>query len=185
MNKLEQLFGSKTRVKILSLFLLNPERPFFVREITRKLNKRINSVRRELIILSKIGFLKKKSEGRKTFYSVNKDFIFFEELLVMVEKVGKPQDKLSEEIKSLGDVSFACLSGTFTGNKRTRVDLLLAGELDKEKLKKFVRRMEKDSGREINYTVLTDSEFAYRIKCKDIFILDVLSNYSVVIDNRK
>ena len=29
----EQLFGSKTRVKLLSLFFNNPGRPFYVREI--------------------------------------------------------------------------------------------------------------------------------------------------------
>ena len=183
MKHLEQLFGSKTRVQVLSLFLLNPERSFFVREITRKLNKRINSVRRELIILSKMGFLKKKSEGRKTFYSVNRNFIFLDELSQMVEKVGKTGDKMSEVIKGLGDVSFACLSGFFTGNKNTKVDFLIVGDIQKDKFLKFIRKLEKDVGREVNYTALTDAEFSYRQKCKDIFLLDILSNHTIVIDN--
>lgn len=45
---LEQLFGSKTRLKLLKLFLLNPERAYFIRELTRIINTQINSVRREL-----------------------------------------------------------------------------------------------------------------------------------------
>lgn len=183
MKKLEQLFGSKTRVQVLSLFLLNPERSFFVREITRKLNKRINSVRRELIILAKIGCLKKKSEGRKTFYTTNHNFIFFEELSQMVEKVGKTEDKMSEVAKGLGDISFACLSGFFSGNKNTKVDFLIVGDVQKDKLLKFIRRLEKDVGREVNYTALTDTEFSYRQKCKDVFLLNILSNHTVVIDN--
>lgn len=54
----EHLFGSKTRVKLLSLFYNNPERPFYVREITRKVNEQINSVRRELQNLLNIGIVK-------------------------------------------------------------------------------------------------------------------------------
>lgn len=54
----EQLFGSKTRVKLLSLFYNNPERPFYVREITRKIDEQINSVRRELQNLLNIGIVR-------------------------------------------------------------------------------------------------------------------------------
>lgn len=182
MKKLEQLFGSKTRVKIISLFLLNPERAFFVRELTRKLNTRINSVRRELIILSKIGFLKKKSEGKKIFYSVNSSFIFYDELLAMVEKTGKSGDKISEEVKNLGDIVFATLSGEFTSNNATKVDLLMVGRVNRPKLIKFIKKLEKDVSREINYTVLTQKEYFYRQKCKDRFLIDILSNHSVIVD---
>ncbi len=183
MKKLEQLFGSKTRVKLLSLLLLNPERSFFVREITRRLNTRINSVRRELRILQNLGLLKKKVEGRKIFYSVNKNFIFFNDLLGMVEKTAKSDDKLSEVVKKLGEVSFACLSGAFTGNENTKVDLLLVGTVSKNKLSKFVKDLEKDVSREINYTVLTNQEFSYRKKCKDRFLLNILTNYSSIIND--
>ncbi|MEK7562001.1 MAG: hypothetical protein AAB541_04030 [Patescibacteria group bacterium] len=53
----EQLFGSKTRVKLLSLFYSNPNRSFYVREITRKIDEQINSVRRELANLLSIGIV--------------------------------------------------------------------------------------------------------------------------------
>ncbi|OIP22532.1 hypothetical protein COX95_01575 [bacterium CG_4_10_14_0_2_um_filter_33_32] len=182
MKKLEQLFGSKTRVKILALFLLNSERSFFVREITRKLNTRINAVRRELQILTNLGFLKKKSEGKKIFYSASKGFVFFDELLGIIEKTSKSDDKISDEVKSLGDVNFACLSGLFTGNKNTKVDMLLVGNVKRDKLNKFVKKLEKEVGAEINYTVLTNKEYNYRQKCKDRFLLDILSNHSLIID---
>ena len=44
----DQLFGSKTRVKLLALFLTHPNESFYVREITRRLGEQINSIRREL-----------------------------------------------------------------------------------------------------------------------------------------
>jgi predicted transcriptional regulator len=183
MKNLERLFGSKTRVKLLALFLLNPERAFFVREITRRLNKRINSVRRELQILSAIGFLKKKTEGRKTYYQANKKFIFFEELQAMVEKSGSTEDKISDDIKKLGEVVYAAWSGFFTGNEHTNVDLIMVGNVKKDKVTKFVNKLEKETGKEINYTVLTSQEFIYRKKCKDKFLTSILSNCAVIIDN--
>ena len=61
----EQLFGSKTRVKLLSLFYNNPERPFYVREITRKIDEQINSVRRELQNLLNIGIVRSVSQGNR------------------------------------------------------------------------------------------------------------------------
>lgn len=167
----------------MSLFLLNPERSFFVREITRRLNKRINSVRRELKNLSNLGLLKRKLEGRKIFYSVNRGFVFFEELSQMVEKTGKSEDRMSDTIKNLGEISFACLSGSFTGNKNTKVDMLVVGNVKREKLAKFIKKMEKEVSREVNFTLLTDSEYSYRQKCKDRFLLDILSNHTVIIDN--
>ena len=35
---IEQLFGSKTRVMLLRLFLNNPEKFYYVRELTRNLD---------------------------------------------------------------------------------------------------------------------------------------------------
>jgi hypothetical protein len=39
---LEALIPSKTRVKLLTLFLLNPESAFFIREISRMTEENVN-----------------------------------------------------------------------------------------------------------------------------------------------
>ena len=63
---IEQLFGSKTRVKIMKVFLDNPNKCFFVRELTRLTDSLINSVRRELDNLEKMGFVKVVDENLKS-----------------------------------------------------------------------------------------------------------------------
>ena len=73
----EQLFGSKTRVKLLKLFMSNPNRSFYVREITRKIDEQINSVRRELSNLLSIGIIKSDSSGHKLYYEVDQDYEFY------------------------------------------------------------------------------------------------------------
>src|SRR5512146_3278392 len=77
---IEQLFGSKTRVKLLQLFHSNPNRSFFVREITRKIDEQINSVRRELSNLLSIGIITSDNTNNKLYYEVNQKFEYYEPL---------------------------------------------------------------------------------------------------------
>ncbi|MEK7103207.1 MAG: hypothetical protein AAB870_02575 [Patescibacteria group bacterium] len=57
MNMLEQIFGSRTRTKLLKLFLTNPRQAFYIRELTRVIDTQINSVRRELTNLEDCGLI--------------------------------------------------------------------------------------------------------------------------------
>ncbi len=74
---IEQLFGSKTRVKLLHLFYENPNRSFYVREITRKIDEQINSVRRELANLLNIGIITSDSSNNKVYYEVNQKYAYY------------------------------------------------------------------------------------------------------------
>jgi hypothetical protein len=77
---IEQLFGSKTRVKLLQLFYSNPNRAFYVREITRKINEQINSVRRELSNLLSIGIITSDATQNRLYYEVNQDYEHYQPL---------------------------------------------------------------------------------------------------------
>ena len=92
---IEQLFGSKTRVKLLQLFYSNPNRAFYVREITRKINEQINSVRRELSNLLSIGIITSDATQNRLYYEVNQDYEYYRPLAaifggVAVEDVPAP-----------------------------------------------------------------------------------------------
>lgn len=77
---IEQLFGSKTRVKLLQLFYSNPNRAFYVREITRKIDEQINSVRRELSNLLSIGIITSDATQNRLYYEVNQDYKHYKPL---------------------------------------------------------------------------------------------------------
>ena len=68
---LEKLFGSKTRAKLLGLFFENPDKSYYVREITRVIEEQINSVRRELTNLNALGLVKIENYENKVYYSAN------------------------------------------------------------------------------------------------------------------
>ena len=74
---IEQLFGSKTRVKLLQLFYSNPNRSFYVREITRKIDEQINSVRRELANLMNVGIIVSDNTNNRLYYEVNQNFEYY------------------------------------------------------------------------------------------------------------
>src|SRR6476660_2368986 len=99
---IEQLFGSKTRVKLLQLFYSNPNRSFFVREITRKIDEQINSVRRELSNLLSIGIITSDDMNNKLYYEVNQSFEYYRPLKEIfgggVKRTKKPAEDEAEEL---------------------------------------------------------------------------------------
>ena len=55
-----KLFGSANRIKIIRLFLLNPEEVFPFSEISRRAKAGKQACRREILFLKNIGFVKPK-----------------------------------------------------------------------------------------------------------------------------
>lgn len=94
----DQLFGSKTRVKLLKFFFTNQDEEFFVRELTRLLDEQINSIRRELINLADAGVVKSITKENKVFYRLNKDGELYEGL----DKILAPkQEATSDNVKEV------------------------------------------------------------------------------------
>lgn len=175
---LKHLFTSKARVKLLSIFLLKPDEEYFVRELTRELGEQINSVRRELDNLKKMGLLKSRSSNRRKFYAVNKDFVLFPELRSIILKANPGVGALVKQISKLGTVDFVLVSGVFL-QKESPVDLLVVGELNKEKLEKHLDTLEAQEP--IRFSVLRKEDFLYRIQCQDKFILGLVGDPSNMI----
>jgi len=176
---LKRLFTSNTRIKLLTLFLLNPDEEYFIRELTRKLDEQINSIRRELDNLKKLGLLKSKTKNRKKFYIVNKQFVIFNDLRNLVIKAMSGKDDLVKKITKFGDVDFLALLGVFV-DKPSPVDLLLVGDLDKNKLQEFLNS-EIETEKPIRFSILSKDDFLYRIKCKDQFIQSILTDSDNII----
>lgn len=174
---LEKIFGSRTRVKIITLFTTGVKRPYYVREISRSVNERLNAVRRELEILRKIGMLSTHDDKRRKYYVLNNDFVLVNELSSIMQKAGPGiEDTLFKHIERLGDLRYACVSGYFTSALESPTDLLLIGSLDEARLASFVSRIEERLGREITYTPMTENEYRYRMNFNDMFLRTIFSN---------
>ncbi len=171
---LKRLFTSTTRIKLLSLFLLNPEKEFFIRELTRKLDEQINSIRRELDNLKKTGLLKSKERNRKKYYVVNKNFIAFQELRSIFIKAMGDKDNIVKKITEFGDLDVIVLSGFFV-DKESPIDLLLVGTVDRVRLENFINN-ELETKDPIRFSIMNKEDFLYRRQCKDKFLSDLLED---------
>jgi hypothetical protein len=182
---IEQLFGSKTRVKLLQLFFGNPNRAFYVREITRKIDEQINSVRRELSNLLSIGIISSETNNNRLYYEVNQQYGFYGALSAIfgadakkepakTPVATKQQDEL-QSLRELGRVDLAIYTGQLTRDETSGTDFLLVGDINQTKLAKYISELEAKEGKEIRYTVLSEKDFNYRQQVKDRFLSDVLA----------
>ena len=187
----EQLFGSKVRVKLLRLFLVAAEPPtgHYLREICRTTGEHLNSVRRELDGLEKLGLITKeksdsKKDSGKVFYKINKDFVLFNELRALFIKSQMLLKKsVIQGVNKIGHIKLLILTGGFTANKEVDTDLLVVGRVKIAALSKLIKQLEKELGRSINYTLMSTSEFTYRRDLTDLFLYNILENKkSVLID---
>jgi hypothetical protein len=210
---IEQLFGSKTRVKLLQLFYSNPNRAFYVREITRKIDEQINSVRRELSNLLSIGIITSDASNNRLYYEVNQEYRHYKPLaqifggLEVAEapapKVAKKEVKTTESkpepappkadvaaehplakgFRGLGKVELALLTGQFTRDELPGIDILVVGDVNTTKADKFMADLEKSENKELRYTILPTENYRYRTQINDRFISNVRGAKKQVIIN--
>ncbi len=193
----EQLFGSKTRVKLLRLFYSNPNRSFYVREITRKIDEQINSVRRELANLLNVGIIVSDNTNNRLYYEVNQTYEFYDPLLAIfgnsvktADEPGKakPSKKAAvtpeeERFKQLGRLEVVLYTGQFTRDESSGIDLLIVGEVNHNALQKFIAELEAQENKELRYTVMPPREFNYRRQINDRFLTTVLdAKKQIVLD---
>lgn len=188
---IDALFGSKTRVKLLHLFLNNPGKAFYVREITRLIDEQINSVRRELSNLLEVGVITSDSADNKLYYEINQQYEFYTPFRAIFanQKVTPAIQSASKKaapswqaaITSLPNVRVAIIAGRLVPGSASPVDLLLVGDISSAKAKSLVTAIEKAEGREVSYSVLSYDEFYYRLSVRDKFITSILTNKPIIL----
>lgn len=181
---LSDLITSKSRIKVLSIFLSQPSEMYHVRELVRRTNDEINAVRRELLFLEKNGILVREPRANRVYYSLSKNYPFYFDLLRLGTKtIGFGGDLLRNRAK-VGKIKYAMFSGRFARRMKKEVDdvdFLIVGTVVLPELALLIREEEKRIDREINYTVMSEEEFDFRKKKRDPFILSILSGSRVMI----
>lgn len=188
---IDSLFGSKTRVKLLHLFLNNPEKSFYVREITRMIDEQINSVRRELANMVSVGIVQQDAIDNKLYYSVNDDYPYIKPLAAIFSDKNTEGGagaaggvSWKDSLGRMRGLKLAIISGKLVVGSNSAVDLLLVGDdMSAVTIKNLVKKIEKDRKIEINYAVISYDDFYYRMSVKDRFIMDIVRNkHSVLVD---
>lgn len=203
---LEKLFGSRARVKVLKIFLLNPDKKFYLRQLSRDLKLQVNSIRRELVSLEEFGLLissnnstnsdvlstksgttKKRAVkevplNEKKYYWVNKSFVLFPEIKSLISKSQiMAGESFIINLKSICDPQFILLSGIFVNTDKSPTDILVVADVDKDKLVQVINEMELEIGHQVNFTVMDKEEFKYRQEVADVFLHSVLNSRKIIL----
>lgn len=192
---IDALFGSKTRVKLLHLFLSNPEKSFYVREITRLIDEQINSVRRELANMINVGIIVSDSADNKLYYSVNVNYEHYKAFRMIFgdtsttsesEAVISRPSSWMDSLQAMPGLRVAVIAGSLVRGSASSVDLLIAGGVRDAAVQSLITRAEKEEKKSLNYAVLSYEDFYYRLSIRDRFVMEILSGkHSVVVDSDK
>lgn len=175
---------------MLQLFYSNPNRPFYVREITRKIDEQINSVRRELANLLSIGIISSDSKDNKLYYEVSQGYEYYDPLsaifgggVVKAVAAAPSVEVPNQDFKALGMVDLAIYTGQFTRDESSGVDVLIVGDVNKTKLEHYMADLEQQENKELRYVLMSLDEFRYRQQVNDRFLSLVLeSKLQVLVD---
>ena len=161
-----------------------------MREISRAIDENLNSVRRELDNLEKLGLISiietfRQAQGKKQinkYYQVNQNFVLYEDLRKLFLKSKLLIERtLAQKLNELGNVKLLILSGFFVDDNDAKTDLLIVGQINKIKLKNLISKISSQVDNEIRYTYMTVKEFNFRNGMTDKFLFEVLEGKKIVV----
>ncbi len=159
---IDTLISSKTRIKLLMKFFLNPDVTAYLRGLADEFGESTNAVRVELNRLCAAGFLQDvPTDGsRKKSYCANRSHPLFPELQRIVRKVLGIDQLVDGVVERLGNVKLALITGDYAhGIDSGIIDLTLVGDLDRQYLTSLIDKVEGLITRKVRVLVLSPEEY--------------------------
>src|SRR6185369_17820025 len=101
----------------------------------------------------------------RKYYALTRDYTFFPELMHLVAKTSGIGQKIRKNRNKLGKLKFVAFSEKFLRRLspvREEVAVLIVGEVVLPEIAAIIREEENERKTEINYTVMSEEEFAFR-----------------------
>ncbi len=205
MEKLGKIFGSSYRVKIMRLFLFNDSKDFDIDDIVKRTFVSKVNAKKELTLLTKIDFLRKRQFTKKVInkttkkvktsgflnkkvngWTLNNKFELIDPLRsLLIESELIKEKEIIKRFKKTGNIKLMILSGLFIRDEDRKLDILIVGDRnDRNLLNKEIKKLESEIGKELTYAVFDTKEFEYRISMYDKLIRDVMENNHRLLINK-
>lgn len=191
MEMLGKIFGSQTKVRIIRLFLFNPEKVFDTKEVAKRSQASVGSTIREMRSLVSAGLVRKKSvvigmrklggkekqeRKLKLGWALDLKFPYLGALQTLViNTVLIKDDEILNRLSGTGQIKLVIVSGVFIQDPESRVDLLVVGDrLKKTLIEARIKKMESEIGKELRYSIFETPDFQYRVSIYDKLVRDIL-----------
>jgi len=183
-NSLNHLFISRTRLKLIDIFFSSPKEIFYVRQLVRLSEEEINSVRRELENLKSAGIVLSEWRGNRLFYWANNISPLYLDLLIIAAKNSGLGRNLLDRSSKSGSVKLLLYSYKFISGEEKKPDeinLIVVGDIPMREIEEYIKTEESSRRQEINYMVMSKSEFQMRKQKRDPFLIDFFLNCPIII----
>jgi hypothetical protein len=194
---LGELFESPAKVRALKIFLRNPDNEFTLDEGARRLGLVKAEFAKEVKVLCGIDLVREKTVRSETksgsrpgtkkekAYHVNKQFVFYPELRILVLKSPASWHKKGEQLAKMGKIKLAVICGSLMNDETARIDFLLVGhKVNTRSVAAFMRNLEAESGKELRYMIISPEEFVYRFDMFDNFLREIFERPHLNMINR-
>lgn len=170
---------SKARQYLLAYYFTNPTARHHLRELAERLNIDPSNLSKEFARLEREGLFRSEVSGRQKYFQLNRKYPLFDEVRSIVAKTIGAAPLISQSLKKIEGVDEAYMYGSFARNQQdaaSDIDVLVIGDPLEDVLAQAMRKLERQLGREINYTVMTPKEFDRRRARKDAFVESIWHN---------
>jgi predicted nucleotidyltransferase len=173
---------SKSRQRLLAFYFTNPTARLHLRDLAKRLRIDPSNLSKELERLERDGLFRSEISGRQKYFQLNRNYPLFDEVRSIVTKTIGVIPLMARALARIEGIEEAWLYGSFARNQQdaaSDVDVLVIGAPSEQLLAEGVRKLERDLGREINYTVMTRKEINSRGARNDVFLDSVWHNKRV------
>ena len=180
----EHLITSKTRSKILELYLSSPDMEIHLREIARRIEENINSTRRELNHLEGLHILSSRKEGNQRYFKMNKAHLIYPDLKNIYLKTTGVGNAIRNIFAEIRNIKYCFIYGSFASNTEgieSDLDIFIVGSIEESKLIPIINGLEKKLNRDVNYIIYTPDEYRMRVERRDQFVMNVLEGEKIML----
>jgi len=173
---------SEARKRLLVYCFTNPSARHHLRDLAERLGIDPSNLSKELRRLEREGLFRSEVSGRQKYFHLNREYPLFHEVRSIVAKTIGAVPLLAQSLNKIEGIEEAYLYGSFARNQQdtaSDIDVLVIGMPKSDILAEAVQKLERQLGREINYTVLTRKELESRRNHKDTFVENVWHNKRV------
>jgi hypothetical protein len=157
---LDTLISSKTRIKLLLKFFLNPDNRAYLRGLEAEFGESTNAIRLELNKLEGAGMLSSETEGNRKIYHANKKHPLFDGIQGLLRKYVGIDQLIENIINRLGNLHEVYLVGDLgKGHDSPVIELVFVGDIDKGYLTDLIRKGEKLIQKKVSYVQFSPPEF--------------------------
>ncbi|MFA6587613.1 MAG: winged helix-turn-helix domain-containing protein [Patescibacteria group bacterium] len=179
---LEEIFGSNTRYALLRLLIFNPSKTYQTTELSKKTGLSLASIRAEIKRLEQSGLVRVSEQDNVNLVQIDPQNPLFPELRALFLKAQiLTEYNFGKKLLKIGSLAYAALTGYFTNIPEAKTDIFIVGTVNRLKLRKLVRRFQKDMDHSLRYTVMSKKEYQYRNDITDRFLYDIIENRKIVL----